>query len=349
MIASFRNDSEVKKILKDYREAFAAARRRAMFLDAKTRAKLAEVYRVAGDEAAKVAADALERGLSALTEERWAVIAANLQGAADRIAEGTESGIKDLVKLTAPLFPEVDADLVWDASRLAKVDRKITREGLGRIVSGVQEDVVKSLVSRIYSDGYSFSDRIWKTGTDDSGRPASVRADWQERIKMTVAAGIAQGRDPAKIAKDIQVYTKDGKEHLLKRWGGLERGTAEFAKRLPKNIDYRAARLVRSELYASLQDAQVSSGRKNPASDGLYDWVLSNGRQHWECECEALAAGSPYKADEVPSYPHPNCLCYVRPHLIDMDKFVADLAAWAKGGSVEYLDKWHRDVYAAAA
>ena len=347
-MTSFRNESEVK-ILKDYRQAFAAARRRAMVLDAKTRAKLVEVYRLAGEEAARVAHAALERGLSALTEERWAVIAAKLNDAADSIATATETGIKDLVRLTAPLFPEVDADLVWDAAKLAKADRKITREGLGRIVSGVQQDVVKSLVSRIYSDGYTFSDRIWKTGADEAGRPASVRSDWQERIKMTIAAGIAQGRDPAKIARDIQVYTKDGRLALAKRWGALERGTAEYAKRLPGKIDWRAQRLVRSELYASLQDAQLAAGRKNPASDGLYDWVLSEGRQHWECECEALAAGSPYKADAVPSYPHPNCLCYIRPHLIDMDKFVADLAAWAKGGSVEYLDTWHRDVYAAAA
>jgi len=328
------NDAGITKT--DYSRLFAAARRTAAQLDTRTRLRLVGIYRTAAAQAAEIVKDTLERGLSSLTE------------AADELAKGTEDEITKLITKAAPLFPEVDAALVWDASKISGADRKITKDGLGRIVSGVSSEVVKSLATRMWQDGYTFSDRVWAPGADAKGRPVSVRGDWQERIKMTVAAGITQGRDPAKIAKDIQVYTADGKVALSKRWGALERGTAEFAKRLPGKIDWRAQRLVRSELYTSIRESQLASGKRNPASTGLYDWVLSQGRQHWGCECESLAEGSPYTAENVPTSPHPSCFCSIRPRLMDLKDFVSDLTRWAKGSGVDYLDAWYRDVYAAA-
>jgi hypothetical protein len=207
------------------------------------------------------------------------------------------------------------------------------------MVAGVNRKLVESLVTRLWSDGYTFSERCW-----------NLRADWLERIRMTVAAGIAQGRDPVKIAKDIQAYTADGKVALIQRWGKLERGAAEFAKRIPGRVDWRASRLVRSELHASLQDAGIAAGEINPGATGEYDWVLSPGRESWPCECENLAAGGPYKADQVPTYPHPHCGCSVRPRLRDRKEFVADLRRkFIHGESVPYLDEWYDEKYKGAA
>jgi hypothetical protein len=316
----------------EYARRYAAARRQAARMDIASRGKLAEVYLKAADQAARVVRDAFARGLSSLTVERWAALERKLKAAADAVARGTETVAHALIAEAAPLFPEIDADFVAAAARRAGAAGKITRKGLDRIAAGIETDVVASLTSRLWADGSTFSERVWG-GT-------GVRGDWLERIKMTVAAGIAQGRDPAKIARDIQVYTRDGKIALVKRWGGLERGTPEFSKRLPKNLDWRAVRLVRTELYSSLRDASAMAGEANPGCDGLYDWVLSAGRQHWACECDSLAAGSPYKYEDLPSTPHPNCFCDIRPHLRDMAEFTADLARWARGESVDYIDRW---------
>ena len=325
----------------EYARRYAMARRQASQMDRTARANLAKVYYEAADQAAAVVRNSLARGLSSLTSEHWHILATKLTVAADGIASGTESIARAAVSQTAPLFPEIDADLIWSAARLTGADRHITENGLGRLVSSINSRVIASMTSRLWSDGYTFSDRVW------GGQ--GVRGDWLERIKMTVSAGIAQGRDPVKIAKDIQIYTAYGKVALSQRWGSLERGTAEFAKRIPGRLDWRAQRLVRSELNASLQDASVMSGEANPASDGLYDWVLSTGRQHSGCECEDLAAGGPYEADEIPTYPHANCECHIEPHLMDMRVFVSDLTAWAHGGSVDYLDSWYSKAYKAAA
>jgi hypothetical protein len=326
----------------DYARRYRAARAETARMGTAARSQLALVYIKAAEEAAAVVSSSLERGLSSLTVERWQVLAVKLLDAADSVAQGTETVAKALVGQAAPLFPEVDAEFLASAARFTGADRKITQEGLGRMVAGMSSRVVESMTTRLWSDGYTFSERIW--GAGDIG----VKGDWLERIKMTVASGIAQGRDPVKIAKDIQVYTADGKIALGKRWGGLEAGTAEFAKRIPGRLDWRAQRLVRSELGASLQDASAAAGQANPASDGLYDWVLSIGRVHSGCVCPSLAEGGPYKYEDLPTYPHSNCLCWIRPHLMDMGAFLADLKDWAHGGSVDYLDAWYSGDYKAA-
>jgi hypothetical protein len=337
------NEAGTKPSASDYARRYRAARAEAARMGTAARRQLVEVYIKAAEEAAAVVSFSLERGLSSLTVERWQVLAVKLLDAADSVAQGTETVAKALIGQAAPLFPEVDAEFLASATRFTGADRKITREGLGRMVAGMSSRVVESMTTRLWSDGYTFSERIW--GAGDIG----VKGDWLERIKMTVASGIAQGRDPVKIAKDIQVYTADGKIALGKRWGSLERGTGEFAKRIPGRLDWRAQRLIRSELGASLQDAAFQAGEANPGATGEYDWVLSLGRQHWGCECEDLAAGGPYTSDNLPTYPHSNCSCSLVPHLREMGAFLADLKSWAHGGSVDYLDAWYSGDYKAGA
>jgi hypothetical protein len=326
---------------KEYEARLRAARARAARMDQAARRQLIDVYLEAAKEAAAVVERSLERGLSSLTVARWQALERELKAAADSIALGTETVARALVGQAAPLFPEIDADFIYGSARKAGAEKLITRKGLERLIASTSSQVVASLSSRLWSDGQTFSERVWGG--------AGVRGDWLERIRMTVAAGIAQGRDPVKIARDIQVYTAGGKIALAQRWGGLKRGTGEFSKRLPSRLDYRAVRLVRSELYASLQDAAVLSGEANPGGNGLYDWVLSIGREAWPCECADLASSGPYTKDALPTYPHPNCMCSVQPHLRDQAVFLADLKRWAKGEDVDYLDSWYAGPYRAAA
>jgi len=106
-------------------------------------------------------------------------------------------------------------------------------------------------------------------------------------------------------------------------------------------------RLVRSEMGQSQQVSAVAQGRANPACTGWYDWVRINTAQH-DCECSSLAANGPYKTENVPGYPHPQCFCQIRPKLIDLNQFESDLARWESGESVPYLDEWYRTQYAQA-
>jgi hypothetical protein len=222
---------------------------------------------------------------------------------------------------------------VFNRSAVTKVDQIV----IGQIVSGVNDAVVQSVVNRVWQDGYTFSDRVWRIGRR-----------YQEDIKKVLSAGLAQGRDVLDIARDIQVYTADGKLRLMQRYGELRRGTAEFTRRIPMKVDYRALRLVRTELYASLRDAGVQQGLANPACTKLWDWVRQSSRD-WGCECPDYARDGPYTLEALPSTPHSNCLCAVVPQLESLASFNGRLASWADGAPDVGLDEWYSTVYLPAA
>jgi len=222
------------------------------------------------------------------------MMSAQLIQAADSIASGIDPIGRDVISRATPLLVKINSEYLLDAVSDAGAGYLITEFTVGRMASSINRNLLESLITRVWKDGYTYSDRVW-----------NLKDDWLERIKTIVSAGISQGRDPVKIARDIQVYTADGKIALVKRWGSAISG--DLAKRIPRNIDWRAARLVRSELYASLQDASAQAGDMNPGCTGEYDWRLSAARESWPCECESLAAGSPYMKDAIPTYPHPHC------------------------------------------
>ena len=207
---------------------------------------------------------------------------------------------------------------------------------------------------RIYSDGYTFSERVWNT-LDSKGFPTGINGDYQYRIKNLILTGEAQGRDVVKIADDIQQYIKKGKKFVFKqgRYGNLIPGTAEFKKRISQKVDWRALRLVRSELNASLQQAGVLDGIMNPASDKTYDWKKTPGNPIDEdgsknasgLKCIELEDANPYTLENVPSYQHSNCSCSVVPNLRKREDFVNDLRNWSPGGEPAYINDWFNDIY----
>ena len=54
----------------------------------------------------------------------------------------------------------------------------------------VNDDVIANIAKRVYSDGYTFSERCWRVGTN-------VPND----MRQTILSGLAQGVIPVKIAK----------------------------------------------------------------------------------------------------------------------------------------------------
>jgi hypothetical protein len=208
--------------------------------------------------------------------------------------------------------------------------------------------VVKNARSRTYhgqSSGephtftfqpYSLSKSVW-----------GAVGDTEEKIMNVVWGGISQGRDVRGVSADLMAYLKGGPEIVKGRWGklrpdsqrraeGIEaaktaglnprtkagqqfitefiktRTPAEsaYARRLgSKGVDYRAARLYRSEIHRNQQEAAVEEGKDNPACTGEYDWILMPGRGTFTCDCPEIAEGGPYTKDELAEigYPHPNC------------------------------------------
>ncbi|MCK5644053.1 MAG: hypothetical protein KAJ19_24860, partial [Gammaproteobacteria bacterium] len=270
--------------------------------------ELGNTYTAAANSAAETVRRATINELSQLTIDSQAALEASLRSGATEIATRLEELMPPLVTDGYASYATIDNRYMMDAIQAAgtAAEGLVTPTGLTGPTVAVNRGLVEAMITRTYDDGFTFSSRIW--GDISEGQlPLGVFGDYQYRMKNVVSAGLAQGRDVIKIAKDLQVYVADGKVALVKRYGVLKRGTTEFVKRISGQVDWRALRLARSELYASMQLASLNAGAVNPGATGEFNWVLTPGADH-DCVCPDLAAASPYQRDDVPSYPHPNCL-----------------------------------------
>lgn len=260
-----------------------------------------------------------------LNADNLNLISYQLQQSTGIIQDKIMSEIPASVNSGMALYNEIDEALLSD---LFAGYSKITPKGLQNMIMGVNTRLIAITVNRMYQDGYTLSSRVWQLAND-----------YQEQITALINSGFAQGLSIQDIAKSVQVYTQDGLEGLIDEFP-----TAKWGEVTIKNLDWRALRLIRSEFSASMKTGAVMAGEANPACTKLYDWIRINTQQH-DCECPDIAAGGPYTAANIPEQPHPNCMCQVRPVLMDLKDFAADLKRWASGEYVDYIDGWYQEYY----
>jgi hypothetical protein len=115
----------------------------------------------------------------------------------------------------------------------------------------------------------------------------------------------------------------------------------EFAKKArdwfnpntPGGVRYASMRLARTEINNSFHAMSAQKYDETPWITHS-EWNLSKSHPKPD-ECNVLAAGSPYKTDETPARPHPQCMCYITPVSVDEDEFVEN---FLKGDYDDYLD-----------
>ena len=337
----------------EYNELYQAAQLQAGTLTLKARKELLKAYKAAAKLAAEAVENATSAGLSDLTSSHWSAINTQLQAGADSISNTLESTISTYISKSYSTIASIDEDYIMDAVTEAQID-SITSAGVAAISSAIDETLLTYSASRVYSNGYTLSESIWNL-YDSSGKPTGVNGDYQYRIKNLILTGQAQGRDVVDIAKDIQTYVAYGKDAVFTagNYGKLIAGTGEYKARISGTVDWRALRIVRSELYASLQQAGLQDGPMNPACQDQYNWKKNKSnptdpdgsRNASGQRCIDLENGNPYTLTTAPGHQHPNCGCRLEPVLMDHEEFVSDLKNWVPGSGPEYLDTWYRTVY----
>jgi len=282
---------------------------------------------------------------NSLTAASLKSLESTLRKTGARIAGQTETIIINSIDDAISKTSDPHKEFLKDAINRSGID-KITGEIIEGLYSQINETLISLTYTRIWSDGYTFSNKIWGFPGDPGGQPylPGLAKYWENAVKNLITFGLAQGRDILQVAKDLSYYAVHGKKGLIKRYGEILRGTKQFSKRFPKWIDWRAMRLARSELYISLQEAAKIQGKLNPAVKE-YIWNLSGGRGDWDCDCPSVAANSPYTELNIPSFQHPNCLCYITYKIISRDQFVDDLIDWGNGMGVPYIDNWYINYY----
>lgn len=171
--------------------------------------------------------------------------------------------------------------------------------------------------------GRTLSARIWDI-TDSN----------MKSINQILSSGY--GEDVKHVAEALTQYVKEGARTLSKQYPNM---MARMAGRIPGNLNYEALRLARTELASAYLDAAKESYRDNPAVRAG-KWLLSNTHpipdvcdEYATADYYGLGSGV-FPIDELPSLPHPNCLCCTAPVTIEHDELVSELTEWLDGGRV---------------
>jgi hypothetical protein len=327
----------------EYYRLLKITRQRFGILSIKTMKELKLSYLQAAEIAARAMVDCKYTGKSELTIAQWKAIEARLQDGADLISRAVEEKSYKLIRDSHKAILSIDSQYIIDAAKESNLTDKIKTEQLAEFGASINDRLIIDMAKRQGSDGYTFSERVWN-GVNKLDLPTGINGDYTFRIKNLIQVGTLQGRDGVKIGLDIMKYVDSGKDAVFKagRYGKLIPGTAEYKRRIPQEVDWRALRLVRSEQYMSIQAAAIEQAKFNPASSGKVNWVINKASKH-ACNCPELAAASPYDIDKIPYYPHPSCMCVIEQVLIDHDQFMKDIKNWANGtGEVGYMDKWYK-------
>ena len=146
------------------------------------------------------------------------------------------------------------------------------------------------------------SPRVWRNAQLASGV-----------IERTIRSGIIQGLSARELSATVRAYIHPS---------------------TPGGVSYAAMRLARSELNNAFHSRQIAAAQK-PWVLGV-KWNLSKSHPRKD-ECDRYATENAHQLgrgvfpkSDVPSKPHPHCLCFMTYEMQDEDDFVADLARYIR-------------------
>jgi hypothetical protein len=159
---------------------------------------------------------------------------------------------------------------------------------------------INSVISR-KENGITLSERVYKN-----------RQGTMSQLNRVLNAGLALGKSASEIAKDVEKFINP---------------------QTPGGPHYAAQRLARTELNNAFHTTSLKGYMDSPFVDKV-KWHLS-GSHKVPDECNQYAEKSHtrggdagvWKKSEVPGKPHPNCLCYTTPIVIDEEDFLKQLKA----------------------
>lgn len=190
---------------------------------------------------------------------------------------------------------------------LTKKYASITREyargrgfDLTTSFSAVPLQATKKCIERVWSDGFSFSDRIWRM--DSFAR---------DGVNQILTSGIARGQSAVSMSKELRRFLIDPDIEPGVSW------TTGVSKSVTGKgtIHYNALRLARTEINNAYRETLVTANASNPITLGVR-WNLSNSHPRpdicdvWaESDLYGIGAGV-YPPGATP-LDHPGGLCYV--------------------------------------
>lgn len=243
--------------------------------------------------------------------------------------EGIGAAVKSsqvaMAKLNAEMWANIaDAtkvgigDAVWNATEMQALfdEQLFAKTGMSQVywrqsMIATAKTGVDSLISRKIN-GISLSEKVYKNSALSKGI-----------IDKTINNGLALGMNARDIAKSVV--------------GFIDPAT-------PGGASYAAMRLGRTEVANAFHTTAVRRYQQTPWVQ-VVKWSLSGSHPAGKVdECNDYADSVHFKGGEagqflvmeVPGKPHPNCLCYVEPVVMDLDQYIKNFKA---GKYDDYINK----------
>jgi len=191
----------------------------------------------------------------------------------------------------------------------------------------IPDDVLKLAYSRILEDGLKLSDRIWTLNKRTRGE-----------LERIILEEIATGRPASSKVLEARLNSLLNPDRRFVR-------TSLHGR----NVSFDAARLLRSERAIAFREADRMAALSNPGNVGI-KWILST-RPCAKCidisQADDFGLGSGvYPVEQVPTNPHPQCMCTTYEITLSSSQFVNNWIEWMRDKSTHpKLNQWYDTYY----
>lgn len=213
------------------------------------------------------------------------------------VGSQVQAGRKDAIAAA------VKTNLVYEDVLLNSVLSKAERDALLRSSIVTAERGIDSVIARLTGlSDYGLSKQVYKT-----------KALSNKQVQRKIENVLARGGSWKDLADEVR---------------GL------INPRTPGGVSYAAKRLGRTELNNAFHASAITDARKSPFITGM-EWHLSGSHPRPD-ECNTYADDGPYKPEDVPGKPHPQCLCYLTPVTPGREEFIS---SFLDGSYDSYLNR----------
>lgn len=225
----------------------------------------------------------------------------------DLVAKEIRSVVADMFKGLVPVLQQGQMDAAEAAAKaLLAEDAKVLealfpdanmRKSWEESFTASARHSIGAMVNRVagISPTYTLSRRVYRSGALSSNQ-------LQRQINSSLARGSSAKELADLVRKSILPNT-------------------------PGGVSYAAMRLGRTEINNAFHTQSILSLKDEPWVDQV-KWNLSGVHKPDPGDpCETYAATGTFNKDEVPLKPHPQCMCYVTPVMVEFNEFAANLSA----------------------
>jgi hypothetical protein len=228
------------------------------------------------------------------------------------------------------------------AAAQALTERTIGAEELGSLIQlweRRRERVLQTTATRIYSDGFNLSQRIWRLEQDGLTQIRAILTHaMMERTNAADLARLLEGALGAGMGCPrwtmTRLYRMDPSERMADTRGML-RGDECHGQ----GVAYNALRLARNEIQIAHHRMTDEIYQHAPWVEGVYI-RLSPGHPETDI-CDEYANGGPYRVGEVQLPLHVQCMCRQEAATMPRDRFLGNVRGWVHGEN-DFLDDYER-------